>query len=999
MTPGCDINFSRRFSLPFGIAPHELSLDDMGTFIRSLDAGVELLNNTFTKFTPSQDIKPLQLKKIKSPATDEFVLPFHSSFDPANVFTSLLTVTKNHPKDVVRKAGNLKITQTTAPGIAAEFQAKVVFNTQDFSISVLPVPFHGLDTMRVFWIKTSTNPLTTTLGIDTKTDNDPPYLLETYKTGNDFQIGELNRLLLRSPLTGTVRFEPYYHFRWKNNKLETVCPSNSGRLIIKAFNNSLLNDSSETRVYEENDFIIENVDRESAHAHLFKLLSFNIENFRKFASKENDAGLDATLAGVENLYAIDTSGLLYAPYKNSVAKALKTWVLFKKNVNSNTADTLSFTDMKAGFPKIADLEGDKKTTNAKTLGLFLDKMAATAIWKTGFSDFLKNYYVPLLSGMSWAEVRKRNTQDDSAIKFPVGDAEDPKNKTDAASKEKIKEHRVLEGIYNDTLNAILCYSGSPLGLPSRVYNGSVPAPVVKTMFPSTSLSLYEVEAVHLAEKNVTVFPGLIVTTARVPTPGMALDISEYDAKSIGYSASFELKTKKHFYTFIDFLQELLKEVNGFKIETPNPILDTYKYYNSTDATKSHPLLTDVMNFSTYKLCESVRDQIAELNKKNADTTAIKLGSANLKWWIDKVDFITDKNLNGTWPDGLNSNPRIPYMDSATRTPPGVGDVPFAVGMARTSGFDLFDLESLHTARPYIRNYLTSNFDMPLPVILTIILREGLLVFSWLTRITTPKTDRRFIRGTINSTELNDIGRIFFLSRPYGLDTFIEGITSTGHAKTVFDEIIFEFRKENVVDPSRFPDISYVRKSITERVLGKNGNVAIKKLNKRVHWQFIFLMLGWYQYRHERMKSNKKSIHENTSFTHTHPDWFINDYSDVQGTVNANDVKRKDFITYYSLVYLGYNANPAIWNSFISLVESASRAGLSVRDFLVFRFKVPPILPTATDDQKKFFADKLTAMSNMIHFAAGLDAFSRIIYDDTNVVTFDTSNPNARAWGV
>src|SRR4029079_5200428 len=122
----------------------------------------------------------------------------------------------------------------TTAGIAAELQAKIVFNTQDFSISALPVPFHGLDTMRVFWIKASTNPLTATLGIDTKTNANPPYLLETYKNGNDFQLGELNRMWLRIPLTGMVRCEPYYHFRWKNNKLETVCPSNSGRLIVKA---------------------------------------------------------------------------------------------------------------------------------------------------------------------------------------------------------------------------------------------------------------------------------------------------------------------------------------------------------------------------------------------------------------------------------------------------------------------------------------------------------------------------------------------------------------------------------------------------------------------------------------------------------------------------------------------------------------------------------------------------------------------------------------------
>ncbi|MEO7982458.1 MAG: hypothetical protein ABI688_00120 [Bacteroidota bacterium] len=1016
MTPGCDIDFSRRFSLPFGIAPHELSVDDMGTYLESVDARAELLNNTFDKFTPSSLVNPLKLKKIKSASTDEFTLPFHSSFDSAGAFTSDLPITKTNTKDVIRKAGNLKITQTSEAAIVLELQTKIVFNTvdKDASISAIPVPFHTLDAVRVFWIKESFNPLSTTLGIDTTANANPPYLLETFKNANDFKTGELNRLLIRSPLTGLVRFEPYYHFKWKNNKLETVCPSNSGRLIIKAFRNDLININSQTRLFEENDFIVENSDRESVHSYLFKLLSFNINNFRKFASKKNDSSLDTKLAGVEDLYAIDTSSGLYARYKASVAKALKAWVLFKKNINSNPVDTVSFADIKAGFPKISDLEGDKNTSSAKTLGKFIDKIIGTADWKTGFTDFLEKYYVQLLSGMSWTEVRKRNTQDDNTIKFPVAETEDPKNKTDAASKEKTKEHRVLEGIYNDTLNSILCYSGCPIGLPSKVYDNAV-GPVINTIFPTSSLTVYELEAVHLAEKNGIVFPGFTVNASHAPVTGLAPVITDYETKCSGYSSSFELKTKKHFYTFIDFLQDLLKEVNALKLEVPNPILDTSKYYNSTDDTKSHPLLIDILNFPIYKLCESVRDQIAKLNKSNAATTATKLGVANLQWWIDNVDFITDKEIFkvdpitkkiivdpitkkpiiGIWPDGKSAAPISPFLDSRTRIPPGIGDVPLDDGNAQVSGFDLNDLESLHIARSYVRNYFTAAYDIPLPVILALLQREGTLGFSWLTRIITPKTNRRWksLGGSFTMPEINDLARIQFLAFPYGLDTYNNHAQTAAGARLKFDEVITELTAIGIetIDPLKFTKLTDVRESITERVLGVSGPVLIQKLNKRVHWQFIVLMLGWFQYRHKRMKENGQSIHELGPFTSTDAAWFTNDYSTEQKTVDALHLKRKDFITYYSLLYLGYNASPEIWSNFVSLVENASRGGLSLRDFLVFKFTVP----AAAANRDK----KLTAMSNMIHFAASLDAFSRLIYDETTVTLFDDSNPDARLWGV
>lgn len=995
MSPKCEINFNRRFSLPFGIAPGELLPDDLGIYLKSLDIGAELLNDTFTVPLPSTALKSTLVKKITSPDNVDYVIPADSTFDTSNAFTSNLNLTNAQANAVKRSAAPIKINSINSPDIAKELMKKVVFNNNKNSLCAIPVPYHYFDTIRCFWTKESSSPLADTLKLNFKGDTNP-YFLETYKDNSNFIIGELDRTNIRSPLTGLVRFEPYYHFKISSSGLEVLCPSNAGRLIINGPEDSNKSNSSETRLFENTEFIIDNVERLSAIIKLTKLLLYTTENFQKFASKSKDKTLKTKLDNVEDKFEIDCSSFLYDKYKALTSKVSKAWLLFKKNINSIKTDTLTWADIQTGFTDYKLFEGAGTTLNAEVLFTLLNTIYSTPAWKNSFTDFLSNYYVHLSCGISWYEVRALFTNDNNLIKFPVAASEDPKNKTDKDSKTRQVEHAWLESIYDDNkyANAFLCYSGFPIANGSKVYRKSALANPGKTTLPTDALTIYELESVHLAGRSADVFPGLTVNEARDPQPGKCLSLTDYNSKIIGSTASFQI-CKSYYYLITDWFQELLKETNGLKTE--DPVIDILGYYNQSDNEKTHPLLTDILQFTNYKLGESIRDQMDVLEGTNVNGRVATIPEATLLWWINQASFITDKSLTGTWPDGSPAAPINQFKSRETHHPAYNQFVTFENGISNhnDSGCDLFDLESIFLARNAVYNYLTTTFDIPLPVILALLNREGVFIFSWLSRNTVPKywwrwkAHKTFV--ITNNTNQHDFARTYFLAYPYGLDSYVVPIGSSTSAATNgrLDKVINDLLNNNVLNSTKISNAQSFRQYITERVYApstdSDGIPYIQKWSKRSHWTYIILMLAWYQYRHKLMK--EKGTVDGSSFNYTDSAWFDNDFSNVQGTINSLDTRRKDFITYYSMLYLGYNADPSIWSSFIRSTEAASRGTLGLRDYLLFRFKPSNI------------SNNYTAMCNMLHFAATLDGYCRLICDKTNVTIYDDTDPNNRNWGI
>jgi hypothetical protein len=1014
----CEINFSKRFSLPFGVAPDVLTADQIKTYIKSLDIGAELLNDTFTKPTPSNALNKAKIKKIVSSDNFGYLLNAESTFgkyygqsvDGLDYICDCDLAKVN--MDVKRLAIYDTIKATNPPDIAKELMKKVVYNSNKNSVSLLPMPYHSFDAIRCYWQKDSATPLTNTMGLDYKGPTNP-YLLETSGTS----LGELDRLVIRSPLTGLVRYEPYYHFKLNGNNLEVLCPSNSGRLVIRGeLDND--NNQSETRLYEESEFIIENVDRASVMAQFNKLLSYTIGNFKNFAILSTDMKSDTTPPAT---FKTDSANFLYEKYKVLVSRALKAWLLFKKNINCIKNDSLTWDTITATFANYTLFEGCGNTRDVQVILTLLELIQNTPDWKKAFSDFLEGYYVPLLCGVSWYEARNLYSNDDISVTFPVASSEYPKNGTNEGDRVKQLEHLWLEQIYDESAfaNGILCYRGCPVGYPSKVYR-AIPYTSLDKKLPEDALTTYELEAMHLAGRNTDLSFTFTSAEPREPKPATCLSLDGYKSCVVGYCASFQM-AKDTFYTLIDWLQELVKETNGVKLDPPP--LDISKYYKANDKASTHPLL-NILQYDNYTLCQSIRKQMDVYNTLKVDGGAL-LTKANLQWWVDKVSFIVEKKIEMPfpntlqWPDGSQPAPTNQFMSSRTNLPNNCASSYFDV---IPSGFDLFDLESVFLARNAVYNYLTGKFDMPLPVILAILHREGVNTFAWLYRNPYPKQpfgkafsmQGHLTKTITNDTDQNDFARYYFLGFIFGLDTYNHGATSTTAANARFDMVLnnYLFRTDlspsGVLNRNLIKDAWALRKYISERVYAPATNIDgipfIRKNSRRSQWAFIILMLGWYQSR--QTVANKKTQDDSPNFNYTMPDWFDNHYSDEQGNINALDPKRKDFITYYTLLYLAYNSGQAGWNDFIQQVEAAyptyiqnlklkdssgndlslddKKKKFTIRDYLLFKYK-----PTG----------HIEAMSNLIHFAATLDSYCRIVYDKTDVTVFDNSKPNDRNWGI
>lgn len=998
MVPGCSINYTRRFSLPIGIAPENINSGKLPDYIKSLDIVIDILNNTFTKFTPSSKVNKLKFKKITATTgLTSFLFPFETSYsDPLTE----VTLTNTQTEAVVRKGGNqLPIPAGLSADATSElFIKKVIFTSDKNKISAIPFPFHGLDSLRCFWLKLSSTPLTDTLDLNIKNFPDQTFLLKTFTESGTSTFGELNRLIVRSAALSLVAFEPYYHFEISSTGLKTRCPSNSGRIVIKTQNQI---NNKYPRLFESTSFAYENMDRKSVQSFLLELFLSQFRNFEAFLVK-NEANLataiktKATFTALKGLvdstpdiFKLEAPKTYYEKLVYSIRRAMVGWVLYVKNLGIGLAEAVNYTDIKNAYIKITVFEDSLNDTKASIEDIynFNKIILGSTPFMQSFTNFLTRCYIPLSCGASWKECIDTIPYHDTNFKFPVSKNEAPKNATDAASKMAQNDHAWLEKIYNDSgkdrESCFICYSGCPLGFPSKVYHTSTP--VAKSIFPPGAFTTFELEASILVAIANNTFSSVASYPAVIP--GCPLDLTSYESFVAGYSCSLQLYTKIHFYTLIDWFQELLKETNAHSKAEALIDLTIYAYQNL------HPIV-QIIKFNEYTDFIALRN-----NMDSLDTTApTSLALDTLKWWLVKNSFLPDA-ISDAWPDGSSANPKRPYLNDHTVFPAPdlpVNTISFLKGRnaINISGFDVFDMECINIAISMVKNPLTGNFDTPFPVVMALVLREGINMFQFLNRITRPVTNLRWIaHNTFHpvpldaNAEKHTISRMYWLAFPYGLDTYtfdpsitLDTTTKTNNffrnkLKLLIDDepILFGTDKESLLE------------FINERI-GSEFNIgdsfpSIFKLQKRVHAAFITLMLAWYQHMHDIIINKKHGL------TYTSSDWTTNDFSSIQDSITDLDTKRKDFITYYSMIYLAYNSSISTWNAFTNSIESSpsrTALGMKVRDYMLFKFIGNPPLP----------------MSNMMHFAIGLDDLCRFKYDDTSNSP-DSNDPNLRSpsWGV
>jgi hypothetical protein len=235
--------------------------------------------------------------------------------------------------------------------------------------------------------------------------------------------------------------------------------------------------------------------------------------------------------------------------------------------------------------------------------------------------------------------------------------------------------------------------------------------------------------------------------------------------------------------------------------------------------------------------------------------------------------------------------------------------------------------------------------------------------------------------------------------PYGLDHFAQPNTAAG-----VDGLVNQVHQAGVMtlDPNEsigqyFHDRVY-SSFFAIPSLGFGPNVGVPRIwkrSRRAHWAGLALMAGFYR----QLESQMRASPINSAFTDQQTGWTPKDGPtgwfppgksppDLSGKTSTS-TEWKDFITYYALVYLAFNAGPGGWTAHVQAAEPAAVAsGLPLRDYLLF---------------KNSRGSQIAA--HLGRFAITLDAYLRLDYMTNefpgaySTASADTADPNGRNWGV
>jgi hypothetical protein len=1001
INPECKIDFRRRLSLPFGIAPEELAADRISEYLASLNMGVEIQNNTFSEFifgAPNRNkVKSIQF----AASTDKVLLPNLS--DIPGYETQELSLSNISIISVIDKVKNQTriAASMNLEDVAIEMQKKVQFDSVSQSISKLPAPFYNNDVIRAFWPKQNSAGFIGVLGMDSFgvlptngvfPSNLPEYLLETYTTATEDHIGELDRLLLRSPVAGSVRFEPYYHFRLNGGDIRTICQSASGRLVIQTPETSeileftreikdgalIAKNKTMTQLLNTATFIIENVDKESVIPHLYRLFVFQFSNYKNIleVNKKTSSTLSTEY---QRLKLMNPNKPALKNLTVTMRRALQGWLLFMRVLHPSANDLIIYNSLQTEIKNRIE----KGQLDENELVRFIDDIIGNNAWLSNFLSFVENYYIPLLVGVSWYDVLSKTGVHAQGIRFPVPVDSPPKS---TGNRDEQKAHADLEAIQNIAENWMVCYSGCPLGYPSEVYRANPIQPDQK-VYPDGSLTVYEVEALHIASKSPVVFPGLAGSPnlGRLPQSGVPMDLSDYSVYKVGYSSSLRINNNGYF-TLVNWLNEELKELN-LQIKEEEKITLT-NYFDLTSSSR-HPIAI-ALNYEDYLRAKSIRQRMDAL-------FLVGIGEEGLNWWQNiRRPFLPAGS--GTWPDGDGPAPKEPFDKDKTVIPPYDANktVTYDNG-EKISGFDIFDIESMLIACSKVKNILTDRFDIPLPIIMALCEREGVRSYAWLNRTVhdlwwishQQQIDLSNI-GYHDSIARQSIARQFWLLWPYGLDNYNNPYDTSNYIGSLNDRFTSVVNKKKNLGILSAPNGIDVMKYINERLYSRWNSASaastapeIKKLTRQCHWPFIVLMLARFQFCHKfiRNKTNTETFSDANKYVHTNDAWFQNDHTSDYLSLGPVDQGWKDFITYYSIIYLAHNSKPSTWSKIIQQVEdNANRGGLSVRDYLLFKY-----IPEDTEN------DNIT---HMIRFAISLDAYMRLVVPHGDILVNRTT-----AWGL
>jgi hypothetical protein len=1026
--PNCGIRWDRLFSLPVAVAPETLTAAKRLEYVKSVGIAADVVNSTFTRYlttSPTSAVGRVTTggagaKTVLPRETGAAAISGEQAFTAAAI-AGVTTVSNFSTREFPAGAKPADVELALAKSLVRDDVSR--------KFSRLAIPFAGLDAIRFYWRSQAASGFAGTLGLSipsalpSATFPAPPeYLLETHEAAANgsapLQLGEVDRLLLRAPVTGAFRFEPYFHYAFKApSTLEVIGRSTTGRLLVRqpalaSFERML--DKTETLVFRSRVFAFEHVSRAAVARLLHQSLMLHLGTFDQLVANWRGR------AGADRRFAVPpTSREVYTWLVGDVKGLLRSWVAFLSTLATRPED-IAVAAAVGGKDWVRKLTPAPATSadDQKCLAIVQD-IAGHKEWLESIAHFSDTFYAPALAGYSWAEILT-GAAINPAKRFPgVADAP-PYSSKDRASIAAYERLRLLQ---DPGARWVACFAGCPIGAPAPLYASPAPPPGA-TDYPSSALTTFDVEALHLAgQASQALFGDASVAAQPAATVSTAMDLAPFSAKQIGHASLFQSEplADNPFHTAVDWLLEVVRGIHRRSAE--NGWLDLGAYLDDATRNAGHPLLS-VLRFDDHLRAVAIRTQMNSLRTDAVDTDA-------QKWWTTAAAALRP---------GIGAlTPASAYPDDATRPqrPPGsvVGYAAIRGAAPPKAGLNTFDLESAYLANSRLAS------PLPMPVVLALLETEGITTFSSVNRCTgfrasaavrweaspappSPEWTLINLKKVYDEAGSDLVGRFNWLRWPYGLDefmiradykpevlqklphkvppetdaeystriiaTYVDDLHATvwaggkSHPDVPFDlKVSTRLSNTNVLKLGTAESIgAYIRHRVDSdygpaapvMLAGASGPqpvgaVRIWKKTQRVHWAIISLMVGWYS-----MRENDICNAADGCVTPDKAAWLPAASSPPPiGGFHPDSDQWRDFISYYALIYLAYNAGPQTWAAHVAGAEAArtaSGSSLSRRDYLLFRY-----WPAAAP------ATLRLGIFNMVRFAVALDDYLRLDFLD------------------
>jgi hypothetical protein len=602
--------------------------------------------------------------------------------------------------------------------------------------------------------------------------------------------------------------------------------------------------------------------------------------------------------------------------------------------------------------------------------------------RSAFVDFLQKVMARLACGFSWTELGI------AGIPAPPN-ARTPANRN---------AHKVLEAAQQLRDIWIAIYAGTPVGRPALSY-GTAHAVAPGSSIARNGFTTYDLEALVLAGRAAAAFPA--VNPPAVPTsPDQIISLVDYAGVAFGRFALLRIADGPPgsvAYTMRDWLRQLL--FGWQRTRAAEPPLDF-----SDMAHAGHPL-SAALNWDRRS---RARDLRLSLDQADGATNAAgsTLDAAVLAWWVGAVHF-TSGGSPSRWPDPFDPSG---FSDAGPVRPSRIGETASAVG---ASGFDEEDLELALEAAEHLRSGDDTTKSVNLALVLALLEREGYRIDGPFMR--QGPFDRVF-RDNFNLFKKTDfapaavgppvprgatqgIGRHFYALQTYGLDVLdVPQFPATGLGgvlnwlRFAWDNLFSLITNATMAGVVTGLNTLRLDGGMLSRITSRFHPVTeigqSQVLLRRLHLAGIIAQHGEFQRRHLLLREGSAAGPLGAFWQPSAAGVRLSDVPEFTVTAapaagaNAEDAARADYLAYYALCYLAFNASPSVWNAWVN--RAVALAAPSVPRFLLYRI---------TDAESAGGGRELWHRGNFVRFAVALDAYLRM--SDTGAA--DLVFPGRAGW--